>query len=136
MSTPDSTDAAFEYLRFERDGDVLVVTIDKPDDPLNKVDDRLHHELTALFPRLQAERDARAVLLTGTGSSFSAGGDFDWFPQLREPGRLEDLRLDARRMIDDLLDKRGWLVISAIQAGHEAEAPGDPPFYNLSLIHI
>jgi enoyl-CoA hydratase len=104
MSTPDSTDAAFEYLRFERDGDVLVVTIDKPDDPLNKVDDRLHHELTALFPRLQAERYARAVLLTGTGSSFSAGGDFDWFPQLREPGRLEDLRLDARRMIDDLLD--------------------------------
>ena len=105
MNSPmPSDESAFEHLRFERDDDVLVVTIDKPDDPLNKVDDRLHHELTALFPRLQAEREARAVLLTGTGSSFSAGGDFDWFPQLQEPGRLADLRLDARRMIGDLLD--------------------------------
>lgn len=100
----DASDNSFECLHFERHGDVLVVTIDKPDDPLNKVDDRLHHELTALFPRLQAEREARAVLLTGTDSAFSAGGDFDWFPQLQEPGRLEDLRLDARQMIFDLLD--------------------------------
>ena len=66
----------FEYLQFEYDEDVLIVTIDKVDDPLNKVDDRMHHELTNLFPRLQAERSARAVLLTGTDSAFSAGGDF------------------------------------------------------------
>ena len=51
----DASDNSFECLHFERHGDVLVVTVDKPDDPLNKVDDRLHHELTALFPRLQAE---------------------------------------------------------------------------------
>ena len=36
-----------------------------------------------------------------------------------------------RQMIDDLLDQRGWLVISAIQAGHEDEAPENPPFYNV-----
>jgi Lon protease-like protein len=36
-----------------------------------------------------------------------------------------------RQMIDDLLDQRGWLVISAIQAGHEDEAPESPPFYNV-----
>ncbi len=103
MTSPPNDDA-FECLRFERDGDVLVVTIDAPGDDLNKVNDRLHHEFTALFPRLQAERDARAVLLAGTEAAFSAGGDFDWFPQLQEPGRLEDLRLDARQMIFDLLD--------------------------------
>jgi len=103
MTSPPNDDD-FECLRFERDGDVLVVTIDAPGDDLNKVDDRLHHEFTALFPRLQAERDARAVLLAGTEAAFSAGGDFDWFPQLQEPGRLEDLRLDARQMIFDLLD--------------------------------
>ncbi len=86
------------------DDDVLRVTIDRPGDPLNAVDGVLHHELTRLFPRLQRERGARAVLLTGAGRAFSAGGDFSWFPELQEPGALEDLRLDARQMIWDLLD--------------------------------
>ena len=94
----------FEYLRLERDGDVLRVTIDRPGDPLNAVDGTLHHELTRLFPRLQREREARAVLLTGAGRAFSAGGDFAWFPELQAPGALDELRLDARQMIWDLLD--------------------------------
>lgn len=97
-------DPDFEYLRFERDGHVLVVTIDRPGDDLNRVDERLHHELTALFGRLRRERLARAVLLTGTGRAFSAGGDFAWFPALQAPGQLDALRLDAKALIWDLLD--------------------------------
>lgn len=103
MSDPID-DAEFAYLRTEREGHVLRVTIDRPDDPLNAVDGTMHDELTRLFPLLQRERSARAVLLTGSGRAFSAGGDFRWFPELQEPGALEDLRLDARQMIWDLLD--------------------------------
>jgi enoyl-CoA hydratase len=91
-------------IRTEADGDVLVVTIDVPGDELNRVGEALHDELTQLFPRLQREREARAILLTGAGRAFSAGGDFDWFPQLQAPGRLEALRLDGKQMIWDLLD--------------------------------
>ena len=50
------------------------------------------------------------------------------------PGTLMPLNIHEaryRQMIEDLLDKRGWLVISAIQAGHEAEALENPPFYNI-----
>ncbi|HWL41706.1 MAG TPA: enoyl-CoA hydratase-related protein [Ilumatobacter sp.] len=95
----------FTCIRFERDGDVLVVTIDHPTSALNAVDAALHHDLTQLFPRLQAEHDARAVLLTGAGAAFSAGGDFAWFPQLTsDRTALERLRIDARNMIYDLLD--------------------------------
>ena len=32
-----------------------------------------------------------------------------------------------RQMIDDLLDRQGWLVISPIQAGYEDQAAGAPP---------
>jgi enoyl-CoA hydratase len=93
-----------ETIRFERDGDVLIATIDVAGDDLNRVGAALHDELTQLFPRLQREREARAVLLTGAGRAFSAGGDFEWFPTLQEPGRLEALRLDAKQLIWDLLD--------------------------------
>ncbi len=104
MTTDDAHEEHFEYLHLERDGDVLRVTVDRPDDPLNAVDATMHHELTRLFAVLRRERVARAVLLTGTGRAFSAGGDFEWFPALQEPGALEHLRLDARQMIADLLD--------------------------------
>jgi enoyl-CoA hydratase len=91
-------------IRSERDGDVLVVTIDVPGDDLNRVGEELHGELAQLFPQLQRERSARAIVLTGAGRAFSAGGDFEWFPELQEPGRLEALRLDGKQIIWDLLD--------------------------------
>src|SRR5712691_3210087 len=95
---------SFSALRVERVGAVLRVTIDNPASELNTVDERLHHELTALFAALRDEREARAVVLTGSGRAFSAGGDFDWFPELRDVERLDALRHDARQLITDLLD--------------------------------
>lgn len=95
----------FEYLQFERlDGHILLVTIDRPENPLNAVNGQMHDELTQLFPVLQAEQEARCIVLTGSGRAFSAGGDFDWFPSLQEPGRLEPLRQDGKNLIWDLLD--------------------------------
>jgi enoyl-CoA hydratase len=106
MTPADTTvDAvAWETLRVERDGDVLVVTIDHPRSELNAVDATLHHELARLFRLLRRERDARAVVLTGAGRAFCAGGDLAWFPELRDVEALDALRLDARQMIWDLLD--------------------------------
>ncbi len=94
----------FSTIEFERDGDVLVVTVDNPASAINAVDHALHKDLTALFPRLMAEREARAVLLTGRGRAFSAGGDFSWFPSLQDPVLSEELRHDAKDMIWNLLD--------------------------------
>ena len=96
--------ADFTTLELERTGDVLRVTIAHPTSALNAVDAALHHDLTALFAGLRRETAARAVVLTGRGRAFSAGGDFAWFPTLREPERLEALRRDAKQMIWDLLD--------------------------------
>lgn len=96
--------SSLETIRVERDGDVLRCTIDNPSSDLNAVDAALHRDLADLFAGLRGEADARAVLLTGSGRAFCAGGDFNWFPQLQSPGALEHLRRDAKRMIIDLLD--------------------------------
>ncbi len=94
----------FTTLELARVGHVLRVTIDHPSSALNAVDERLHHDLTALCAGLKRETEARAVVLTGRGRAFSAGGDFAWFPALQEPGRLEALRRDAKQLVWDLLD--------------------------------
>jgi len=93
-----------DTIRTEREGDVLIVTIDHPTSDMNAVDEQLHHDLWLLFRELVAERDARAVVLTGAGRAFSAGGDMAWFPQLRAPDRLHALRREGKQLIWNLLD--------------------------------
>lgn len=94
----------FETIRTERDGDVLRVEIAHPRNELNAVDAVLHEELADFFRALKREDEARAVLLTGNGRVFSAGGDFDWFPEFQKPEVLEAVRRDGKQMIWDLLE--------------------------------
>jgi enoyl-CoA hydratase len=108
--------SAYTTLRTERVDQVLKVTIDHPTNPLNAVDAQLHHDLTSLFAALRREHDARVIVLTGRGRAFSAGGDFNWFPQLRGVERLDALRHDAKQLIWDLLDVE--LPIIAAVNGH------------------
>lgn len=103
MSGPVSGSFESDVIRWERVGDVLVVTIDRPDSELNAVNGELHADLARCMAALREERDARAVLLTGAGRAFCAGGDFGWFPTLRSAEALAELAIDARSMIVDLL---------------------------------
>jgi methylglutaconyl-CoA hydratase len=61
-------------LKIDRDGHVLRVTLAKPE-RRNAFDAALIAELTEAFADVG---DARAVLLEGEGSSFSAGADVEW----------------------------------------------------------
>ena len=100
MQQSDYQTLQFEYL----DDQVLKITIDHPSSDMNAVDGLLHDEFTRLFRDLKQEDDARAVLLTGSGRAFSAGGDFSWFPTLQDAASLEHLRRDAKQLIWDMLD--------------------------------
>jgi methylglutaconyl-CoA hydratase len=61
-------------LRVERDGDVLRVTLARPE-RRNAFDAQLIADLTEAFADVG---DARAVVLAGEGESFCAGADIDW----------------------------------------------------------
>jgi methylglutaconyl-CoA hydratase len=61
-------------LRVERDGDLLRVTLARPE-RRNAFDAALIADLTAAFADVG---DARAVLLAGEGETFCAGADVEW----------------------------------------------------------
>jgi enoyl-CoA hydratase len=71
---------------------------------VNAIDQELHDDLCSLMTWLRGVRDFRAIVLTGEGKAFSAGGDYRWFPKLREPGALEELRRAGKQLIWDMLD--------------------------------
>ncbi len=64
----------YEYVKVElRDG-VAVCTLNRPE-ALNAVDTALHHELETVLAQLARDRDVKAIVLTGAGRAFCAGGD-------------------------------------------------------------
>jgi methylglutaconyl-CoA hydratase len=65
---------AVNGLRIERDGDVLRVTLSRPE-RRNAFDAQLIAELTSAFSSVG---DARVVVLSGEGPSFCAGADVEW----------------------------------------------------------
>jgi len=63
-----------ETVVYEQDGAVAIVTINRPD-AMNSFDTTLRRELADALNRAGADGSVRAVVLTGTGRSFSAGAD-------------------------------------------------------------
>lgn len=61
-------------LLVEHDGPVRIVTLNRPE-ALNAANADLHRELSNVWRDLDADESVRAIVLTGNGKAFSAGGD-------------------------------------------------------------
>lgn len=89
-----------QSLCFAQHGDVAELTLDRPD-VHNAFDEALIAELTETLQRLDTDSSIRAVVLTGRGSTFSAGADLNWMRSMigasSEANREDSLRL-ARLM--------------------------------------
>lgn len=81
------------HLLIEDRGPVKVVTINHPE-RRNSIDEELHQALSELWRFLAADPETRAVVLTGAGKAFSAGGDMSMME-----GMWNDLP-HRRRMLD------------------------------------
>jgi enoyl-CoA hydratase len=93
----------YSSIEFQRVGEVLRVTLANPRNKVNAVDGEMHAELVRLFAELKTEGQARAVLLTGSGRAFSAGGDFAWMSSTG-PEDLYELRREGKQIVWNLLD--------------------------------
>jgi enoyl-CoA hydratase len=92
----------YECFNVERSGKVLLVSFNRPES-MNAVDARTHTELSWLFADIAQDAEAQAVVLTGAGRAFSAGGDIDWFTQMTQE-QLDRLFVEARKLILDMLE--------------------------------
>ena len=55
---------------------VLRLTLNRPE-RMNALDEAGHRELAYVWPEIDKDPSVRAVILTGAGKAFSAGGDFE-----------------------------------------------------------
>lgn len=94
----------YETFKFERDGRILTVTINRPDH-MNAVNAAMHSEMASVFYDLQKDRDSDVIVLTGAGRAFCAGGDTAWFQKLiDEPAEFEVVLTEARSIVLGLLE--------------------------------
>lgn len=77
-------------IRTEQRGAVLAITIDRPD-RLNALDVPSMIELRRTVQAATVDRKVRAVLLTGSGKAFCAGGDVATMEEFRARGELTPL---------------------------------------------
>lgn len=76
------------------DGAVRVVTLNRPAE-LNGANRALHQALAKVWPDIGSDADARVVVLTGSGSAFSAGGDFDYMQE-----NIDDTEMRTGTMLE------------------------------------
>ena len=89
----------------DADGPIRIVTLNRPDQA-NAVNKEMHSAFARVWPTLSEDEDARAVVLTGAGRAFSAGGDLvQWLenyvenPVTRRAGMRE-----ARRIVREMIE--------------------------------
>ena len=97
---PTAAQPELKTMRLQRDGDVGTLTLDRPDE-LNAMSPQMIAELALIAPWLADRSGLRALVITGAGRGFSAGGDVTWFRRgLDDPDA--DLVASVRRGADVL----------------------------------
>ncbi|HET6519873.1 MAG TPA: enoyl-CoA hydratase-related protein [Geminicoccaceae bacterium] len=85
-----------EAVLTEASGGVLLITLNRPE-RFNAISFQMFDELHDLLPKVRTDADVRAVVLTGAGRSFSAGGDAAWMRRSATLTEVENIK-GAREM--------------------------------------
>lgn len=81
------------------DNGILLVKMQSP--PVNAMTAELGEALKEIIPEIR-DSNARAVIITGTGKHFSAGGDISRFTQMHSLEDAEKFVTDVQRMFDEI----------------------------------
>jgi 2-(1,2-epoxy-1,2-dihydrophenyl)acetyl-CoA isomerase len=95
MPTNTISPPELDTLRIEIDGETGTLTLDRPD-AFNAMSPEMIGELTVAFAWLADQAPLRALIVTGAGKAFCAGGDVNWFKTGVEDDSI-DLPAQVRR---------------------------------------
>ena len=88
----------------EKKGPVAVVTMNNPE-MLNAFSDDMHVAMREIWEHLARDRDVRAIVLTGAGRAFSAGGNIPGFIRdYEDPISRWDSMRGAKRLLDAMIE--------------------------------
>jgi enoyl-CoA hydratase/carnithine racemase len=112
--------ASYEYLKVEVDTDgVCTVTLNRPD-TLNAAGGPMHPELERIWLDIQDDPRVKAVVLTGAGRAFSAGGDLKGMA--KRVGTVENFRHSLNQPAST---RRLWQNLTDVQVPVIAAINGD-----------
>jgi enoyl-CoA hydratase len=101
----------YTRLKFAKDGPILTITLDHP--PTNAIAGVLHEELSTIFREVNRDADVRAIIFTGAGDTFSAGGDINRMVERLEKHEYDgwpQVMAEASEIVYSLLDCRKPIV--------------------------
>jgi enoyl-CoA hydratase/carnithine racemase len=101
------------YLLLEQEGPVATITINNPD-MRNAFVDEIHEGMQEIWGHLANDRSVRAVVLTGAGKAFSAGGDIPGFIRSYEDPEHRRMSLRGARRLMDAMAEFPKPVIAAV----------------------
>jgi enoyl-CoA hydratase len=97
-------------IQVEIDGSIRIVRLNRPDD-LNATNHVLHKAIADTFLQLHSDPDARAVVVTGNGRAFCAGGDLEYLDQVaKDPVLRRETIEDGRRIVRGMVACRHPIV--------------------------
>jgi 2-(1,2-epoxy-1,2-dihydrophenyl)acetyl-CoA isomerase len=95
MTSQTLSPPELDTLKIEIDGDVGTLTLDRPD-AFNAMSPEMIGEMNVAFAWFADRAPLRALIVTGSGKAFCAGGDITWFQKGVESEEI-DLPSEVRR---------------------------------------
>ena len=118
MKTPTAAIPDLKTMRLEIDGEIGTLTLDRPES-FNAMSPEMISELPVAFSWLADVAELRALIITGEGAAFCAGGDINWFKKgIEDPDVdiVSGVRAGAETLHQGIVDMQRipYPVIAAI----------------------
>jgi len=94
----------YQHIVIEKQEGIALLTLNRPE-VYNATNFRMHNELSRIWTDLGKDPEVRVALITGAGTAFSAGGDFDVVEKaIGNPEIVANIMQEAGEIIHGMID--------------------------------
>lgn len=93
------------YLNITHKNSVAIITLDLPDEKVNKLNESMMDEFSSFLDELESNEDLKgAVLISGKKDNFIAGADIDMFQERDTAEEIEQLSKNGHKILNRIAD--------------------------------